>query len=275
MEFNQLPEDYDEAILGPQKRRTEFDSPEARVTCDAKGLIAKAKLKSERSKRPVDPITLAQREDDNLEALQAAIDKKRGAVDAVMAEATEPGTELSPEQLWLDEFQTRFNALSQLHEEIEWADVERSLKADPEAMRKLQVLDGKGHAMNVFGEEGNEFIFVSAWNNYEQVAADHRKVVFDIQAQGWLKDKRPGEKFNGNAINIAKALGVDLADPKFHEQLRRIIAINGWAWLKTNFPTIEAIRGALSGDDSGISRRDVRNREVNGSFRVDLRVKKA
>ena len=62
---------------------------------------------------------------------------------------------------WLGDFKSRFDALPQLHKGVQWEDVEKSLKADPESMAKLQALDAKGHAMNVFGEEKGEFIFAS------------------------------------------------------------------------------------------------------------------
>ena len=42
MEFNSLPEDFE----GEQKRQIEFDSPEAKLSYDAKGLIEKAELKA-------------------------------------------------------------------------------------------------------------------------------------------------------------------------------------------------------------------------------------
>lgn len=235
MEFNQLPEDYNAEKLGPQKRRTEFDSIEDKLANDAQGLIEKARVQSERLGTPVDPITFAQRKDDDIEALRAAIAKEQGAVNPLASQRVEPaGTqpeattlELTPEQKWFGDFQARFNALPQLHKGIEWADVEKSLKADPEAIRKLQILDEKGHSMNVFGEEGDEFIFASAWSDYEKVAADHRNIVFDAKAQKWLTDNYPKEKCNGNASDIAEALGVDLADKKFHKQLIKAIAVNG------------------------------------------------
>lgn len=91
--------------------------------------------------------------------------------------------ELTPEQKWFDEFEVRFEFLPQLHPGIQWADVERSLKADPELMSKLMAFDAKGHAMNVFGEEKGEFIFVSSWNNYVQVSADHRNLCYDPKGQ--------------------------------------------------------------------------------------------
>lgn len=190
-----------------------------------------------------------------------------------VVEANTPVAELSPEQIWLGEFKTRFDALAQLHEEIRWMDVEKSLRANPEAMRKLQALDAKGHRMNIFGEENGEFVFASAWDNYGQVAKDHRNVVLDKEAQELLARKFPNKRCNGNAADIAQALGVDLADPKFHKQLRKVIAVNGWAWLKTN-SAIRKTGYALFGNRDGIFRRDARNLNVRGSFRAALRVKK-
>ncbi len=43
MEFNQLPEGYDAEEFGPQKRQTEFDSPEAKLAYDAQNLVAIAR----------------------------------------------------------------------------------------------------------------------------------------------------------------------------------------------------------------------------------------
>lgn len=106
-------------------------------------------------------------------------------------------------------------------------DVETSLKADPESMRKLQALDEKGHKMNVFGEENDEFIFASAWGDYKEVSEDHRNIVFDAEAQRSLAENHPNETCNGNATDIAKVLGVDLADPKFNEKLIKEIR-GGW-----------------------------------------------
>lgn len=189
-------------------------------------------------------------------------------------EAAAP-VELSPEQVWFEGFKKRFDSIPQLHQGIEWAEVERSLRADTEAMRKLQALDEKGHAMNVFGEENDEFIFVSGWDNYSEISEDHRNIVFDKAAQEYLERYYSEELCNGNAVDIAKeALGVELADPKFHEQLTRAIAVNGWAWLKTDEATRKSNR-AFFGDACGdIRRGDASARHVSGSFRAELRVKK-
>jgi len=195
---------------------------------------------------------------------------------------SEAKKELSPEQvaLWLGEFKTRFDTLPGLHKGVQWPDVEKSLKADPESMAKLQALDEKGHAMNVFGEEKGEFIFTSAWNEYKQVAPGHRDITYD--AEGQRLAEKEGYKPNGNAVSIiAKIMGVKedeagnyLADSKFHEQLRKEIAVNGWAWLKTDAATRKA-GYAFNGRDFGVFKRNTFNLIDRGSFRAALRVKKA
>ncbi|MBI4994502.1 DUF4256 domain-containing protein [Candidatus Peregrinibacteria bacterium] len=188
-------------------------------------------------------------------------------------EAEAPTQELSPEQVWFGEFKRRFDALPQLHEGVQWIDVEKSLRADPEATRKLQALDEKGHNMNIFGEENGEFVFASGWGDVNKVSADHKHIVFDEAAQRHPEEHCLGESCNGNATDIAKALGVDLADTKFHEQLRRAIAVNGWAWLKTE-SAIRKTGLAFYGSSFGISGRAAYDHNDFGSLRAALRVKR-
>jgi hypothetical protein len=220
------------------------------------------------------------------EKVNARLDRLRTATNARIKVASAVETQISPDQerveTWLREFKTSFDALPQLHEGIQWADVEKALRADPEAMRKLQALDEKGHKMNVFGEENGEFIFASGWYEIDKVAADHRNIVFDEEAQKLLAEHYPDAKCNGNAIKIiAKIMGVKedvagnyLADTKFHEQLRKAMIVDGWAWLKTDAATRKT-GGALDGFASGIGKVLAYYRHASGSFRAVLRVKKA
>lgn len=211
-----------------------------------------------------------------------AVAAPRGAKGKSLREVTEKGlvsgvgakNELTPEQVekkWLGEFKTRFEALSQLHKGIRWADVEKSLKADPEAMKKLQALDEKGHKMNVFGEEKREFIFASGWSDCNEVSEDHRNITYDLEGQKLAE--KDGYNSTGNAVDIASAMGVDLADPNFHEQLRKAIAVNGWAWLKTDAATRKT-GYAFSGRNVGVSEGSAGHPGAVGSFRAALRVKK-
>jgi hypothetical protein len=175
--------------------------------------------RSLRERVPVDELELREADVERVDELRAGAkaellamagyttEKAATELTPVALEMEETKQELSPEQVeakWLDDFKSRFEALPELHKGIQWADVERSLKADPEAMRKLQALDEKGHAMNVFGEEKGEFIFASGWDNYEEVAAEHKNITYDLEGQKLAE--KSGYKPNGNAVDIAKEL---------------------------------------------------------------------
>jgi len=172
---------------------------------------------------------------------------------------------------WLAEFHTRFDALKKLHPEIKWADVEKSLKVNPEALAKLLALDEKGHAMNVFGTEYGEFVFASAWDDFEKVASDHRNIAYDLEGQ--KESEKKGNKPNGNAVDIATAMGVDLADKSLTEQLIAAIKVNGWAWVKTDAATRKAGEAFDSGEN-GIELNDPYNHSRDGSFRASLKINK-
>jgi hypothetical protein len=179
----------------------------------------------------------------------------------------------------LEGLKKRFVAMPQLHEGIEWVDVKKALLAAPEMIDKLAALDEKGHEMNVLGLENGEFVIASAWTDFEKVAEDHRNICFDAEGQKIAEER--GYNPNGNAVDIiAKIMGVKedeardyLADEKFYEKLRKLVVLNGWAWLKTDAATRKF--GVAFNGYVGIYRGDVDDHNVNGSFRVALRVKKA
>ncbi len=180
---------------------------------------------------------------------------------------------LTKEQLAeLKLLKTNFDALPQLHEGIKWEDVEKSLMASPDAINKLRALDEKGHKMNVFGEESGDFIFASGWENYQEVSADHRSITYDLEGQK-IAEKN-GRKPIGNAVDIATAIGVDLANTKIHKKLLKTINVSGWAWLNTY--AITRISGnAKVGTNNGIFVDGAARYGINCSFRAALRVKKA
>ncbi len=136
MELNQLPEGYDAEKLGPQKRQTEFDSPEAKLDSDAKNLIEIARIQLEQTGVKVDPIVFARREDNDIEALRSAIAKEQGAENAVVAEvgqaaqavvAPTESVEVDPR---LKTFKEDFDVDSALKSKISWAEIQTRLLAN-------------------------------------------------------------------------------------------------------------------------------------------------
>jgi len=238
MDFNELTKGHDAEDLGSQKPGTEFGPMDKELAID-----------------------------DDIGKLQASIAKESGAVGDKVDEVSES----APGKLWLVGFKSRFDSVPQLCPGVHWADVERSLLADTESMEKLQALDAKGHKMNVFGEEDGSFIFVSSWDDYNEVAADHRNIAYD--AEGEILARQYLFHPHGNAVDIAKANGVEVADPKFHNQLIGTTKVNGWAWLKTD-DTLVKDGCAIGGDGSRIFSYQVTGHDPDGSFRALLRVKK-
>ncbi|MCX6735184.1 MAG: hypothetical protein NTZ25_04750 [Candidatus Peregrinibacteria bacterium] len=136
MELNQLPEGYDAEKLGPQKRQTEFDSPESKLVSDAKNLIEIARIQLEQTGVKVDPIVFARRKDNDIEALRSAIAKEQGAEKAVVAEvgqaakavvAPTESVEVDPR---LKTFKADFDADPTLKSKISWAYIQTRLLAN-------------------------------------------------------------------------------------------------------------------------------------------------
>ena len=180
--------------------------------------------------------------------------------------AVAPDEEIPPEQAWFGEFESRFNAHPDLHPGIQYADVKRSLDADPEAVSKLMKLDAAGFEMNVFGEKNGEIQFRTAQMDVAQIAPAYRTIMYDQKAQ----TDYPQYKVNGNAEDIVASMGVELADIELYEQLRVDI---GWVWLKTDAAT-RITGSAFGGDYNGISKNGTYNHDDSGSFCAALRVKK-
>jgi len=215
-------------------------------------------------------------------------DDKNAMIDAVRGEAAKlaqftvterPGevtknpvedkkNELTTEQAWFGEFKTRFDAIPQLHKGVQWTDVEKSLQAAPESMRKLQVLDAAGFEMNVFrAKNSGEIQFRTAQTDVTKIASAYRTIMYDKQAE----TDYPQYKTNGNAVDLAaKTFGCELADKELYEQLR---VQKGWVWLKTDRATRDT-GSAFTGHYHGVNRGDAYNHGDNGSFCAALRVKK-
>lgn len=119
MEFNQLPEGFE----GEQKRKTEFDSLEAKLAYDAQGLIKKAALQSKRVGKPVDPISFAQRADDDIEALRTAIAKEQALAGARESVEVDPRLAAFKEDYDNSENPT-------LREKCSWAEIQTRLLAN-------------------------------------------------------------------------------------------------------------------------------------------------
>ncbi len=259
--------------------------PNMRFQPDEEQGLAELSLKS---KIPVDKLPLRRATDvGREEELRAGAKEKLLAMAGFTTEKAKEelhpvvegkGTkaELSPEQVekWLGAFHARFDVTPHLHDGVDFVDVEKALRADPDAIRAFAELDQNGHETNVFGEDTKTFEIGTC---AVEAATGHRNIVFDKAAQDLLGE---GEKCNGNAVDLAKEIGVDLMDEDQVKSLIRKLKkndqrlnYNSWDWLKTDAATRK--RGlALYVSYYAVDKITANLHDVNGAFRAVRRVNK-
>jgi len=86
MKLNDLSANYDTGRLGPQKRRTEFESLEQKLFYDARELVGISLKQSDKLKTPVNPMLFARRIDDNNEELEPVVNITLIAAIKIIAE---------------------------------------------------------------------------------------------------------------------------------------------------------------------------------------------
>jgi hypothetical protein len=214
------------------------------------------------------------------EEAMASIGKELGENKDLSAEASaKVERELTPEQqeALMNTLKTRFANNMKLHEKLEWLNVEKALRANPESLWSLHQLESTGGEPDVIGEDETGFIFGDC---SKESPEGRRNVVFDKEAEEWLKANSPDAVFNGNAEDRVKEWGVDFMDEEQYNSLQKQISMDkhtSWSWLKTP-ADIRKSGGALSGYrfEVGVSvdRDDVRLHNDNGGFRCVLRVPK-
>ncbi len=261
--------------------RGEFAEDEAgkkgKLTFDAQNLIRLAAEQSAKIGETVNPLSLARRRDNDIEALRAAIAKEQGNVNPAVQDSGTPAPELSPEQKesTLATLAARFKANENLHKGVEWTRVKNSLETKPEALWSINEMEKAGHEPDVYNTDDNGFDIGTC---SKESPESGRNCVFDEAAEEWMKTNRPNERFNGNAVAMAKAMGIDLMDPNLYKdvlQKKGRFDEQTWSWLKTQLSirsTGYALGGNRRGDDVGAARFDARYHDGDRSWRGSLRV---
>ena len=182
----------------------------------------------------------------------------------------------------------RFEDNTYRHESIEWAKVQSKLEANPQKMWSLNEMERTGGEPDVVGyyEKTGEYIF---YDCSMESPEGRRNICYDREGQEVAE--RRGSQPNGNAVDIAAAMGIEILTP---DQYREFLDLEGvgkeawawsktsavdretWTWLKTSAETREsgvALRGHRF--DRGmitVSHTNAFNHDVSGAFRGSLRV---
>jgi hypothetical protein len=144
---------------------------------------------------------------------------------------------LDPEQedVLLDALMTRFIMNRQeygLHEKTRWPDVEKALHEQPEKLWSLWQMEETGGEPDVIEENRGGYIFGDC---SAESPAGRRNVVFDWEAEKYLKAMSLDYAFNGNATDLAAEYGAELMSEEYYCTLRKKLSIDAGtvSWLKT------------------------------------------
>jgi len=156
---------------------------------------------------------------------------------ATTAAESEQKRELSPEQAekTIKTLETRFQAEEnkKLCPKLSWDKAEKALRVTPEALWSVDQMEQNGHEPGIYFSDKTGFEIGTL---AKEAPSSTRNCVYDKRAEEWLKINSPQERFNGNAVDQARAMGIEL---KTIEQDKHIAgntpAYNeqSWRWYKT------------------------------------------
>ncbi len=135
----------------------------------------------------------------------------------------------------------RFQKHMNRHKGLEWTNVQARLDADAEKLWSLNEMERTGGEPDVVGHDKKtgEFIFVDC---SAESPKDRRSLCYDHEAREARKEFRP----DGNAIDMAAAMGIELLTEEQYRALQKLGAFDTKtsSWVKTP-PEIRRLGGAL------------------------------
>lgn len=160
-----------------------------------------------------------------------------------MAKTTKNLTGKQQEEL-IATLKTRFEKNAKRHKGIEWSKVEARLKASADKLWSLSEMERTGGEPDVIGQDKKTGAFIFADCSAESPSG-RRSLCYDREALDSRKEFKPAD----TAIDMAKAMGVEIMDEEAYRNLQTLGSFDAKtsSWLKTP----EAIRkhgGAVFGD---------------------------
>ena len=140
--------------------------------------------------------------------------------------------------------QLRFEKNTQLHEDLEWTNLESKLMANPKKLWSLHQMEITGGEPDVVGydKRTNEYTFIDCASESPK---DRRSLCYDSQALHARKQNIP----RGSALEMATQMGIELLSEEQYRNLQHLgdFDTKTSSWLKT--PTeIRTLGGAIFGD---------------------------
>ncbi len=156
--------------------------------------------------------------------------------------------DLSPEQCeeLLRALKVRFEKNMNHHKGLEWAEVQTKLEANAERLWSLNEMERTGGEPDVVGhdEKTGEFVFCDC---SAESPKGRRNVCYDREGQE-AREKR-GVHPEGNAIDMAAAMGVELLTEEQYRELQKLgdFDTKTSSWVKTP-SDIRKLGGAIFAD---------------------------
>lgn len=136
---------------------------------------------------------------------------------------------------------TRFEKNMNRHKGIAWGEVEAKLESNPGALRSLQAMEETGGEPDVIGQdkETGSFMFCDC---SAESPTGRRSVCYDRAALDSRKEHKP----QGNAVEMAAEMGIDLLTEEQYRELQKLgeFDTKTSSWVKTP-PDVRSLGGAL------------------------------
>lgn len=138
----------------------------------------------------------------------------------------------------------RFNKNMRRHEGLEWANVLARLKSNPDTLWSINEMEKTGGEPDVIGFDAatGEFVFCDC---SPESPKGRRSVCYDQAALDSRKEHKPKD----SAMNMAKAMGVDVLDEPQYFELQKLgsFDLKTSSWLATP-DEVRSRGGAIFGD---------------------------
>lgn len=135
----------------------------------------------------------------------------------------------------------RFEKNAKRHKGIDWDDVQAKLEKSPVKLWSLNEMERTGGEPDVIGQDRKtkEFLFVDC---SAQSPKGRRSICYDPEALASRKEHKPKD----SAINMAKAMGIELLTEEEYRQLQELGEFDTTtsSWIQTP-PRIRKFGGAL------------------------------
>ena len=150
-----------------------------------------------------------------------------------------PGMKAPDRDKLLQALQARFEKNKQRHKGLAWKDVQARLSANAAACKALAAMEASGGEPDVIGVEAGAIVFCDC---AAESPTGRRSLCYDREALDSRKENKP----EGNAVEAAAAMGIELLTEEQYRALQQLgeFDLKTSSWIRTP-DDVRALGGAL------------------------------